>query len=173
MHTSKKIRTKEITYGSKAEKIVMELLCSMHSLPRSKWKRLKENERKILRKIANDKKHYLRKKAITGLVLSNDDGHVQQLEKIIKNKKEDYLSRIASIISLGMSNDPKAETVLLQFTDFDDYFVKAKVAKALGKIGSEKCLPDLIKMAKDRSHLVKENAMNAKKMIGFRLRRNN
>ena len=157
-------------YNSTSERKVMEILSSIHSVYISKYSRLTDDEREIIKQIARKKSHYLQKKAIFLMTLSNDPRHVKELEKIIKNKKHDKFSKIAAIISLGMSKDPNAESVLISFINDRDNFIKYKIIQSLGRVGSINSFSILTKMSKNKSKFVKRSAIEAKKLICFRLR---
>ena len=162
---------RKFEFKSESEQIVNELLQSNHCVSRTRWARLRPEEREILHKLAKDLEYSMRTKAITSLVLSNDRNHVKLLEEIISNpyRSGDNLVRSVAAISLGMSKNPEARRVLLKFVSDGDEFLRANVIEAIGKVGREQELNAIERAMTDRSPLVRSNAKEARKLIDLRL----
>lgn len=95
-------------------------------------------------------------------ILDNDEQAViKQLVKLLDSKNVPYYLHLYIIEYLGDRRYEQASNIILQFLDSEESDLRAAAAKALGKIGNSKFIPNLEAKLNDDDDMVQRNVKEA------------
>lgn len=113
--------------------------------------------------------HKTRTKAIIFLPKIHGEREFEILKNILADNTENRYLRIASVKALVNFEPTKAEPVLVENLMASDPYVKARVIRALGKIGGNESLKSMNKIEIPQDERLKRHFQFAKTLIRYRI----